>query len=57
MASWRDLFKPWILERGQEYFVPKKGGYDWRVAEALGNAGCLLCVGFLTILGIISRIT
>ena len=20
MANWRDLFKPWILERGQEYF-------------------------------------
>ena len=21
MASWRELFKPWILERGQEYFA------------------------------------
>ena len=21
MASWRELFKPWILERGREYFV------------------------------------
>ena len=21
MASWRELFKPWILERGREYFA------------------------------------
>lgn len=20
MANWRDLFRPWILERGQDYF-------------------------------------
>lgn len=21
MASWRELFKPWILERGREFFA------------------------------------